>query len=224
LRRDNIKALIAIVLGMVFMIVTVNLTVTYVNSLNEIKKNGIMTYGTRSGGYVGSTRISTVTFLTKDGTEIEAVIPPQGTFIFGSDKLKIYYDPDDPYKVVPAQNGIYYFFGILAASISFFVGIMIIARNLIFKRRAKKLISTGFSVMADVIKVNRYMGKNEFSYIINARYSIGGSVYNFKSRALWYDPSPYLKDKIQVFVDQNNYSNYYIDTNFLNRTNKTGAN
>jgi len=77
----------------------------------------------------------------------------------------------------------------------------------------------GYPIMADVVKVrinSSVMEDGKWPYVIDARCSHGGTTYNFTSNVIWFDPTPYLKNKIQVFVDQRNYKKYYVDIDFLN--------
>jgi hypothetical protein len=216
------------------MFLAINYTVTYENNLNELKKTGIKTYGTIIGSSAGLSGITMsggkiqpttrVTFLTEDGTEIEVVFEHYNALDKKGKQVELYYDPLNPSKAMLKESGIFYFLIIGTPSLPIIIWIVIFARKLFFSMHGKYLVSRGFSVMADIIKVSKNssvkLGDNH-PHVIHARGKIGGSIYDFKSRTLWYDPSTYLKDKIQVFVDYYNYNKYYIDTDFPSHKNKT---
>ena len=142
------------------------------------------------------------------------------------DAVKIRYDPDNPQKF--RYSGISYA-GLLMVPcgvIFFIVGMFFFKKyELLYKQNKRKpvrnrLILNGKKVAADVTDVIRgaYTVGDRTSSVIVCKYTDDetGAVYDFKSKNIWLTPSQIKAVKglpsIFVYVDLNNYSKYYVDT------------
>lgn len=78
------------------------------------------------------------------------------------------------------------------------------------------VLKRDFYVMADVQKIykNRfvkYFGR--FPWVVECTYQApNGRIFTFKSRNLLFDPNKVIENnQVRVYVDPNNYANYYVD-------------
>ena len=89
-------------------------------------------------------------------------------------------------------------------------------------KRRKKLLSTGKKLYATVeqIVVNTQFtsnGRNPYLIYCTYRDEYKDLIYRFKSDNIWTDPNLIIKpgDSIQVYVNPEDYSHYYVDTRDL---------
>lgn len=85
---------------------------------------------------------------------------------------------------------------------------------------AKELFNAGHYVMAEITDVIidyylhlRIPGLPRYPYAVMCRYQdAGGREYMFKSRWIYFDPKPFLQDRmVKVYVERDNYKHYYVD-------------
>lgn len=84
------------------------------------------------------------------------------------------------------------------------------------KRTAQRLLENGNYVVAEIFDISqeynvRVNGRHPF--IINCKYeAMDGTVHIFKSRYLYFNPEPLLKNNVvRVYVDNDNFKKYYVD-------------
>lgn len=232
MRLNNIKifSYIFLVVGLIFMTAGIAVTISMENNLNKLKENGVKTTGvinnivTYSSGY-GRNRTANstvfVTFTTKDGTAVTAKLNYYTSNMYKGEPVTLYYDPSNPSKI-GVDNFIARFLLLFICGgiglVFSIIGAVMLTKSYLLKKRKATLISAGYSVMADVydVRVNyslRFNHKN--SFIIYCKYAKNGKNYLFKSKNIWFNPSYLINTKIKVWVNQNNYNIYYIDTDNL---------
>lgn len=88
-------------------------------------------------------------------------------------------------------------------------------RDLFTYGRGRKTTLPVTSITLDSsFKVN---GRSPYMILCQYHDPVSNKMYEFKSDHIWYDPSPLLKDRkvIDIYVDPNNLTYYYMDTTFL---------
>lgn len=77
--------------------------------------------------------------------------------------------------------------------------------------RNNRLISSGQYIMAEISEIT--MNYDRHPYIIICRYQDRyGNIHTFRSRNLYFDPVPLLKDQmVKVYVDRDNFKFNYVD-------------
>jgi hypothetical protein len=113
--------------------------------------------------------------------------------------------------------------GFMGAIFSF-VGVITPVNKIRFDRKKKWLLQNGKRISSEFQKIE-----------INTSYSVNGShpyiivsqwhdtetrtMHIFKSENIWYNPEKFVTNKnIDVLVDSKNYKKYYMDINFLPRS------
>ncbi|MBD5545644.1 MAG: hypothetical protein HDR01_15715 [Lachnospiraceae bacterium] len=127
-------------------------------------------------------------------------------------------DPENPRKI-ETTSGFYW------ASITLFVmgivcaGIGIIPLVVLLKKslQAKRLLAKGYVLYATVEKVTintslTVNGQNPYVIYCTWQNEYTGALYRFKSKNLWVEPAFDTGSEIKVYVDENDYSKYYVDT------------
>jgi hypothetical protein len=94
--------------------------------------------------------------------------------------------------------------------------------NILKTRSRKKLKTTGVRIMTELVRVERAffaLGRPSVSpfIIVTSWQDLEvGTLREFKSCHLWYDPTPYLHSKrVEVYVSSKNKMKYWMDTDFL---------
>lgn len=138
--------------------------------------------------------------------------------------IDLYVSKDDPYEV---QDGIavsilMLVFGILGGFF-FILGIVFISILIGSNTKRKKLMENGKRLKASVTG-----GNEDLTVIINGRHpyrldcvyqdEFTGESYLYSSDYLLEDPNMYIDAKVDVYVDGNDMSKYYVDLNSLSET------
>lgn len=84
------------------------------------------------------------------------------------------------------------------------------------RRRCNRLLSAGRYITAEITEVNicyTVRVNRRYPYVVICRYQdMEGNVHLFKSRHLFFDPAPLLKDRmVRVYVEDGNFKHYYVD-------------
>ena len=79
-----------------------------------------------------------------------------------------------------------------------------------------RLINSGQYIMAEIseIVMNHAIRVNgRHPYVIVCRYQdMYGNIHTFRSRGLYFDPEPLLRDRmVRVYVDGESFKHYYVD-------------
>lgn len=95
-------------------------------------------------------------------------------------------------------------------------GVLCMCLEIRTRVRNNRLINSGQYIMAEIseITMNYTISVNRsHPYIVICRYQdMYGNIHLFKSRNLFFDPAPLLKDQmVRVYVEGENYGHYYMD-------------
>lgn len=150
-------------------------------------------YDVALSSYSGSMRV---------GKEVKVLVDPE--------------NPGEPQTIMSSIVGgiIFAAFGAIFAGVGFIPMIFMGRTN----SKGKKLMEQGRYIMAKIesIEQNRKVAINgRHPYLIYCSHEdvFSGTVYRFKSKSIWYDPNAYFQIgmEIKVYVDGQDYSNYYVD-------------
>lgn len=106
-------------------------------------------------------------------------------------------------------------FGMLGVIFSIVGGIFLVIE--IKKRiRDTKLLNAGNYITAEIVEINicyNVRMNYRHPYVVVCQYQdMEGNVHLFKSRYLYFNPEPLLKDRfVRVYVEAQNYKHYYVD-------------
>lgn len=96
------------------------------------------------------------------------------------------------------------------------IGLTFLIHGIRKRQRSTRLLNSGNYIMAEITEVTlngavRVNGAHPF--IIKCIYQdMEGNIHIFKSRDLFFDPRPLLKDQqVRVYVDAGNFNHYYVD-------------
>ncbi len=139
------------------------------------------------------------------------------------DKVELLYDPQKPEQ--PSINTwIDLYIGVLVLGILGGLFVLIPAFVLYGMSRRQQKISwlkeNGKLIEAKVNEVSlnqHYKVNGQSPYIIVAQWedAATNTVQVFQSDNIWFDPTQYVKDTIQVWIDPNDLKSYYVKTDFL---------
>ncbi len=139
------------------------------------------------------------------------------------DSIHILYDPAHPEN--PSLAGwMDLYIGVLILGIigGLFVIIPGVVLYFYFKRKQEIqwLKENGKTVIAKVngVELNTSLKVNGQSpYLIKSQWldTVTNTMHIFNSENIWYDPTQYVKDEIEVLIDPNNPKLYYVKTDFL---------
>lgn len=96
------------------------------------------------------------------------------------------------------------------------LGLIFLIHDIRKRRRSSRLLNSGNYIMAEIteVTVNGAVSVNRMHpFIIKCIYQdMAGNIHVFKSRELFFDPRPLLKDQqVRVYVDADNFDHYYVD-------------
>lgn len=166
-----------------------------------------------------------IKYTTKEGQEFtycsnNSSNPP--AYAVG-EKVQIYYDPSNPADA--AMAGIS---GMLGSIICGGIGIVFLLFGGVFYWLNSKgdgdkaLMQNGKKILADITEVAlnssfEMNGKSPFRIHCQWLNKTDNTVYEFKSKNLWFDPSQYMnnRNQIDVYIDFNNPKKYFMDISFL---------
>ncbi|MBX2946994.1 MAG: hypothetical protein KF725_14260 [Cyclobacteriaceae bacterium] len=118
------------------------------------------------------------------------------------------------------------FFGIFAfiGTICLFAGVYVLFNTLEKNSSWVEIFTNGrgrktLVPIADIIVDGSFKVNGRSPYVIVCQYQdvVSNKVYEFKSDYIWYNPAKLLEDKkeMDVYVDPNDLTRYYLDTSFL---------
>lgn len=142
------------------------------------------------------------------------------------DKVELLYDPQKPDQV-SINTWIDLYLGVLILGIIGGTFVLISGLILYFgyrrQQKIKWLRENGKLVNAKVneVALNRnYKVNGRSPYVITAQWADPATqtMYVFTSDHIWFDPTQYVKEEIEVWIDPNNAKSYYVNTDFLPKT------
>lgn len=133
--------------------------------------------------------------------------------------ITLYCDPKNPQRVVVQGADIFAFVIFLGMGILFLcMGIIPIVGSVRGRAKKKKVRDTGRVLYATVDEIDyntSYTFNGRHPYVIYCSYrdDYKDIEYRFKSENLWVNPEPVVEvgSMIKVYVEENNYKNYYVD-------------
>ena len=188
----------------------------------RMKKSGVLTEGTvtdRDTRSKGLKRI-TVTFITKESTEVTATAPMY-RYAQKGDKVNVWYDPENPQKIDFGDTISYNMRGVVVLSLLAVFFFYLFIRKILIEKRRSSLRTTGMKISVEYLvdRNEKYrMGANN-PWIIIARWTDPRTNrdYKFESDSYTVDPSAYLAGRmtIDIYIDPQNPTNYFMDTSFM---------
>ena len=84
------------------------------------------------------------------------------------------------------------------------------------KKNAQRLLDNGNYVVAEIFDISQNYNvsvANKHPFMVSCKYeTVDGTVHIFKSRYLYFNPEPLLKNNVvRVYVDNDNFKKYYVD-------------
>lgn len=134
-------------------------------------------------------------------------------------EIALYCDPQHPERVVVQGSDIIAAAIFAVLGIIFFgVGMTLIISSIRRKARKKKVRENGRALYATVDEINRSRnvtvnGRHPYVVFCSYRDDYKDITYRFKSDYLWVNPEPVITvgSTIKVYVEADNYKNYYVD-------------
>lgn len=196
----------------------------------QILKNGIQTQGIVTASKSNSksgTRKLTVSFNTTDGTEVTASAQKR-FYINSNEPIDLWYDPADPKRIDFGDTVSYNMRAVVIIALVSLLCFFLFFRSLISDAGAKKLISSGKKVSADIAGIFRnekYRMGDKNPWIIKCKWTdpSDGREYYFDSKNYTIDPAPFLTDKshIDIYLNPNDFGKYFMDDSFMPKGNNT---
>jgi hypothetical protein len=195
----------------------------------SFEANGTLTQGTviemlssrsNKGGY---TYAPVVKFMANDNKEHicrSNIYSSPASYSVG-DKADVYYNPKNPDDAELGGASAFLATYIVGGIGLVFCGFTAMFYFILIKDNSK-LMESGTKIQADLISVGlntsiSVNGRNP--YVINGQWTdtLENKVYSFKSKSIWFDPKPFLanRNKMDVYIDQNNPKKYFVDISFL---------
>lgn len=84
------------------------------------------------------------------------------------------------------------------------------------KRTSQRLLDNGNYVVAEIFDISQNYNvsvNGRHPFVVSCKYeAMDGAVHIFKSRYLYFNPEPLLKNNVvRVYVDNDNFKKYYVD-------------
>lgn len=142
------------------------------------------------------------------------------------DSVKIYYDPNNPGDFIGEDSTVGLIIFVIIGSVFALIGIGFVASAIITKSKRKRVLGYNFIVQANISGFN--FNKNVtingvHPYILTATIisPYDGLIYTFKSESIMTDLTPILQayniKTVPVYVNPQNYKEYYVDIDFFKR-------
>ncbi|HPW66771.1 MAG TPA: DUF3592 domain-containing protein [Salinivirgaceae bacterium] len=178
-----------------------------------------------SDGNVTKSRYPVIQFRDKNGEiiEFESSVSTSSAVKIGK-SVKVRYLPDDPEDAIMADTftDVWWapmFLGIFGAIFTT-IGVLVFWSTIRDSIREKKAMRYTKIVEAKIINVSRNTSvtvNGQHPYVIKAQWlnPDTNELHIFKSKNFWYDPSEFLKSKIEIRMDALNKKKYWMDVSFL---------
>ena len=203
----------------IFIYTKVEMLSSYVKTTGTVIENRPHT-GRKSRSYT-----PVVTFRANDGQTITfdggvSSNPPSFDL---QEQVTVYYSPQDPQK---AEIGTFFqlwffplilgFMGAIFASVGAGFGIA----TYLHRKKIEWLTTNGQRIKAHFQSVQidssqRSKYRRPFRIYCQWQDTLSNKLYVFKSDAIWFDPSPYITQQIDVLIDPQNPKKYWVDTSSL---------
>ena len=226
--KTKIVVLIAAMGMLVFLIFPLH---NIIKSRNLIK-HGVQAEGVVTDIWMGAARgrtlkLITVSFTTSDGKSVTAQARKR-QLVRKGDTVKLWYDKSDPGKIDFGDTVSYNMRGLVVAGLLFLFLAYYFFRYATEDRLISRLKKSGMKISAEFVSIDRNekyrMGDNN-PWLIKCRWTDNrsGKEYFFVSKDYTIDPAKYLEGRknIDVYIDPDDLSKYYMDTSFMPAGNNT---
>ena len=201
------------------------------NSSSEFSEKSVRAEGTVVELVVNRSRDSrtyspVVQFVNEAGKKIEfksrtGSNPPDYS---RGEKVEVLYLPENPEEAkinsfFALWGGALIFGGL--GSVFFLIGGGLILYPIIKGRKDEQLQKNGRRIETDFqgVELNESYsvnGRHPFQLVTQWQNPATNQVHVFRSNNLWFDPAEYInRDRITVFIEQDNPESYYVDISFL---------
>jgi len=222
---------LALILGGLIMLLVSG--ITFFNARNFIR-DSVVTTGTvvdliledSVSDETGPVYYPVVSFITNDSETVEFKAsygsnPPRHP---RGDKVKVRYDPYNPYKARLDSFFALWGIPIIFGAIGFVIidaGITILVISAISSRKEKWLRESGKAIATELqaVELNtsvRVNNRHPYQIVSQWLDPATNKVYVFKSKNIWFNPEEFIQSsEIRVLIDPNNPKKYFMDTSFL---------
>lgn len=201
-------------------------SVTEGEVIDLVRKESTSSSTNSSGRTRSSSFAPLFRFQTASGQAIEVISglssnPPSHR---PGDRVRIFYDPNDPYNARIDSFMDLHFMAVLLAgmgTVFFLLGGGILGFGFLRSRRAARLKRSGTRIDAKVVEIQkdtriRSGGRSPFRIVAQWQNPRTSAIHSFTSDAIWFDPSDYIQSEtVPVLIDRNNPAKYHVDTSFL---------
>lgn len=142
------------------------------------------------------------------------------------DLVKIYYDPNNPEKFVGDGSTSVLIIMIIIGGIFSILGIGFIIFNIKSKIKRNKILKYNFIIQANIVNcvLNENIlinGVHPHNLIATIMSPYDGLTYTFKSESIMKDLTPIIQaysiNTVPVYVNPQNYKEYYVDIDYFKR-------
>jgi hypothetical protein len=144
------------------------------------------------------------------------------------ENVSVLYNPINPYNaeicsIFTLWFGSFLFFGTGMILMGFgSYGFIARMKSMI---KANSLLKNGRKIISEVDRVKIYrsslFGKQPYNILSRWQDPITNKVHIFESEDIYFDPKEFIKiNTIDIYVDPNNFENYYMDISFLSKKKK----
>jgi hypothetical protein len=226
--NKKIVLLIPALIGCVFLFLTVPAIIKSIN----LKNHGVSTESTvlstkrQSSTHGSSTYYVTVSFNTSDGTTVTATSRKRHS-VHNGEKVMIYYDPSDPQKIDFGDSIGYNITGAVIGGLLVLLGFYLFFKQISDDSANAKLIKSGQKISAEYVigRDERFRAGDKNPWLIQCKWvdNRNNLEYFFVSKPYTIDPAPYLDGRlyVDVFINPDDPSKYYMDTSFMPKGNNT---
>lgn len=211
-------------IGILMLLASAVLIYTKVGVLSSsVKTTGTVIDNRLYTGRKSRTYTPVVTFRTNDGQTItfEGSISSNPPSFDLQEQVTVYYSPKDPQK---AEIGTFFqlwflplifgFMGTIFTSIGAGFGIA----TYLHRKKIEWLTTNGQRIKAHFqsVQIDRSQrSRRPFRIYCQWQDTLSNKLYVFQSDAIWFDPSPYITEQIDVLIDPQNPKKYWVDTSSL---------
>lgn len=208
----------AVGLGMVAVgIIMAMITINFINRAEEVR------------GIVTETGNGTQVLYSYEGVEYEEWVSVTGSAIHVGDGIKIYVDRENPHNI-KISDYIFLVTYILGGIGLLFllIGVGFLLALYCRTNKKKALMTKGKKLYAEITG-----GSVNYTYSVNGRHPFrmecrytdpfNGAVYLYSSGNTWIDPNLYIGRQVAVYVDNADFSKYYVDIESLSALGADGV-
>ncbi|MFN8355131.1 MAG: DUF3592 domain-containing protein [Spirosomataceae bacterium] len=216
-------------IGLVMLAVTAFLVYSQYQFLSSsVKTTGVVIDNIGQRSKKSTTYTPVIAFQTANGKPItfQGSVSSSPPAFDINEKVEVYYNPANPQEAAIGTFFQLWFlpliFGILGTIFSS-IGLGFGVSALLHRRKIASLSLNGQRIKAHLQSVQldrsiRSGNRSPFRIYCQWQDSLTGNLYVFKSDALWFDPSPYVGQQMDVLIDPQNPKRYWVDTSSLPRT------